>query len=64
MMAARSQAVEGDEEANVNEPESEADRRANVQGGVYNEQTEAREPADQADVRNSANKLEVQKMIP
>ena len=63
MMAARSQAVEGDEEANVDEPESEADGRSIAEANVNKEQTE-REPADQADVRNSANKLEVQKMIP
>ena len=64
MMAARSQAVDGDEEANVNEPESEAEGRAIAEISVNNEQAEAREPADQTDVRNSANKLEVQKMIP
>lgn len=64
MMAARSQAVDGDEEANVNEPDNEAEGRADAEGIVNNEQTEAREPADSADVRNSANKLEVQKMIP
>lgn len=46
MMAARSQAVDGDEEANVNEPESEAEGRAVAEISVNNEQAEAREPAD------------------